>query len=155
MIVALGGPTGDHLLYKLCLIVVTGFKSNVLNCRAEGAFTGTAAAPGPEISDFPCGHIKFSTVRRIEPPIHPLGTPKMRCGMSLPTHKALRNRFLERFYVGDFFYPTSKIENFREKMSHFFLEKSKIEKFQDFSIFRSFFPETEQLCLSEFALSSR
>ena len=39
--------------------------------------------------------------------------------MCLPTHKVLRNRFLERFYVGDFFYPTSKIEKFRKK-SYFF-----------------------------------
>ena len=67
----------------------------------------------------------FRTVRRIEPPIHPLAPAKMRCGMSLPTHKALRNRFLERFYVGDFFYPTSKIENSRKK-SHFFLVFFKI-----------------------------
>ena len=96
------------------------YKLSNISIRAEGAFTGTAAAPGPEISDFPpiCMD-RFSTVRRIEPPIHPLGARKMRCGMSLPTHKALRNRFLERFYVGDFFYPTSKIEIFRKKVTFF------------------------------------
>ena len=53
--------------------------------------------------------------------------------MCLPTHKALRNRFLERFYVGDFFYPTSKIGDFRKK-SHQKIkkgEKSKIKNFRE------------------------
>ena len=82
---------------------------------------------------------KFSTVRPIEPPIHPLAAPKMRCGMCLPTHKALRNRFLERFYVKDFFiqHPESKI-----------FEESHIFKIFKFSI--TFFPETEELTVVMF-----
>ena len=55
--------------------------------------------------------------------------------MCLTTHGALRNRFLEGFYVGDFFYPTSKIDDFRGK-NHFFqkiknVEKSKIKNFRE------------------------
>ena len=98
--------------------------------RAEGAFTGTAAAPGIRNLKLSTRkvYIKFGPVPAVQPPIQPLGAPKIRCATCLPAQKVFVKKVWEKFYVGEFFYPESKIEDFRK--SAFFLKKLVFEKFR-------------------------
>ena len=81
--------------------------------------------------------MQFSTVRPIEPPIHPLAPAKMKCGTCLTTHKVLRNRFLERFYVLKDFFSNIQNRKFSKKVN-FFPKNRKFSKMFDFHCFHCF-----------------
>ena len=72
--------------------------------------------------------IKFGPLPPVQPPIQPLAAAKIRCATCLPAQKVFVKKVWKTFYVGEIFYPESKIEDFRK--SALFFEKVDFQNFR-------------------------